>query len=82
MTLLWIANLVLLAVVAPVILLFAGRIVRRLRAIATLVDDTLRHAKGLSTQLEAVPKLVETKQLTGAARGIVGRYGRAVLQLL
>lgn len=82
MTLLWIANLVLLAVVAPVVLLFAGRVVRRLRAIATLAGDTLVHAQGLSSQLDAVPKLVETKQLTGAARGLIGRYGSALLRLL
>jgi hypothetical protein len=82
MELLWLANAVLLLVVAPLVLLFAGRIVRRLRAISKLAETTLKHGLGLSGQLEAVPKLVETKQLTGAARGLVGRYGTALTALL
>lgn len=82
MELLWVANAVLLLVVAPLVLLFAGRIVRRLRAISKLADTTLEHAAGLSGQLNAVPKLLETKRLTGAARGLVGRYGTALAALL
>ncbi|MDQ6725613.1 MAG: hypothetical protein M3066_05555 [Actinomycetota bacterium] len=82
MTLLWIADAVLLVVVAPLVLLFAGRVVRRLRAIAKLADDTLRHGLALSANLRAVPKLVETKQLTGAARQLVNRYGAGLVELL
>lgn len=82
MELLWVANAVLLLVVAPLVLLFAGRVVRRLRVIAKLSDETLSHAVGLSSQLEAVPKLVETKRLTGAARQLVGRYGTGLAALL
>jgi hypothetical protein len=80
--LLWIANLVLLLVVAPLVLLFAGRVVRRLRAISKLADTTLKHGLGLSEQLNGVPKLLETKRLTGAARQLVGRYGTALAALL
>ncbi len=82
MTLLWIADLVLLVVVAPLVLLFAGRVVRRLRAIAKLASTTLEHGLALSAHLEAVPKLVETKRLTGTARQLVGRYGSALVALL
>jgi len=82
MELLWVADAVLLLVVAPVILLFAGRVVRHLRAISKLADTTLTHGLALSGQLEAVPKLLETKRLTGAARGLVGRYGGALAALL
>jgi len=82
MELLWVADAVLLLVVAPLILLFAGRVVRHLRAISRLADTTLTHGLALSGRLEAVPKLVETKQLTGAARGLVGRYGAALVALL
>ncbi len=82
MELLWVANAVLLLVVAPLVLLFAGRVVRRLRAISKLADSTLAHGLALSAQLEAVPKLVETKQLTGAARQLVGRYGTGLAALL
>lgn len=82
MLLLWIADLVLLVVVAPLVLLFAGRVVRRLWAISKLADQTLQHGLVLSARLEAVPKLAETKRLTGAARGLVGRYGTALVALL
>lgn len=82
MTLLWIADLVLLLIVAPLVVLVASRVVRRLRAIGKLADDTLRHGLALSANLAAVPKLVETKQLTGAARQLVGRYGAGLVQLL
>jgi hypothetical protein len=82
MELLWLANLVLLLVVAPLVLLFAGRVVRRLRAIAKLADTTLEHGLALSKNLEGVPTLLETKRLTGAARGLVGRYGTALAALL
>lgn len=82
MELLWVADAVLLLVVAPLILLFAGRVVRRLRAISRLADQTLTHGLALSGRLEAVPKLVETKQLTGSARQLVGRYGAALIALL
>lgn len=82
MELLWVANLVLLLVVTPLLLLYAGRVVRRLWAISKLADTTLEHGLALSRNLEAVPKLVETKRLTGAARGLVGRYGTALAALL
>ena len=82
MELLWVANLVLLAVVAPLVLLFAGRVVRRLSAISKLADTTLEHGLALSKNLEGVPTLLETKRLTGAPRGLVGRYGTALAALL
>lgn len=82
MELLWVANAVLLLVVAPLVLLFAGRVLRRLLAISKLADSTLEHGLALSGRLEGVPKLLETKRLTGAARGLVGRYGSALVALL
>lgn len=82
MELLWVANLVLLLVVAPLLLLYAGRVVRRLWAVSKLADSTLEHGLGLSQKLESVPTLLETKRLTGAARQLVGRYGTALADLL
>ena len=82
MALLWVANLVLLLVVAPLLLLYAGRVVRRLWAISKLADLTLEHGMGLSKNLDSVPTLLETKRLTGAARQLVGRYGAGLAALL
>ena len=82
MGLLWVADAILLVAVAPLVLLFAGRVVRRLRAISKLTDQTLEHGLALSGNLEAVPKLLQTKELTGAARQLVGRYGTAIVALL
>ena len=47
-----------------------------------LFRSTLTHGLALSGRLEAVPKLLETKRLTGAAHGLVGRYGAALVALL
>jgi hypothetical protein len=82
MELLWVANAVLLLVVAPLLLLFAGRVVRHLWAISKLADSTLANGLALSKELEAVPTLLETKRLTGAARQLVGRYGAGLAALL
>jgi hypothetical protein len=82
MELLWVANAVLLLVVAPILLLVAGRVVRHLWAVSKLADSTLANGLALSKELEAVPTLVETKRLTGAARQLVGRYGTALAALL
>ncbi|HEX3621634.1 MAG TPA: hypothetical protein VHT97_04890 [Acidimicrobiales bacterium] len=79
---LWIGDAVLLVVVAPLVLLFAGRVLRRIRAIGRLSNDVLTHGLALSANLQAVPKLVETKRLTGAARSLVGRYGAGLVALL
>ena len=82
MELLWVANAVLLLVVAPLLLLFAGRVVRHLWAVSKLADSTLENGLALSKELEGVPTLLETKRLTGAARQLVGRYGTALAALL
>ncbi len=82
MELLWVADAALLLVVAPLVLLFAGRVLKHLRDISKLADTTLTHGLALSGRLEAVPKLLETKRLTGAAHGLVGRYGAALVALL
>ncbi len=78
----WIGNAVLAFVVIPVVLLFANRVLRPTMIIKEYADDILVHGVGLTGTLDAVPKLVTTKQLTGAALGLVGRYGAALKRLL
>jgi hypothetical protein len=73
---------VLGVVVFPVIILLLNRVMRPVYVINEYADDILEHGVGLTGTLDAVPKLVRTKELTGAALGLVGRYGAALKRLL
>ena len=78
----WIGNLALALVVIPLVLLLANRVLRPVMEIKEYADDILVHGVALTGTLDAVPKLVKTKKLTGAALGLVGRYGAALKRLL
>lgn len=82
MVLWWIGNILLIFVVAPVCLLFLNKVLRPAKEIKSYADDILEHGVGITGELDAVPKLVQTKQLTGQARQGVGRYGAALQRLL
>ncbi len=82
MVLWWIANLLLLFVVAPVCLGLLNKVLRPAQEIKAYADDILEHGVGITGELDAVPKLVQTKELTGQARQAVGRYGAALQRLL
>jgi hypothetical protein len=78
----WIANLLLLFVVAPVCLLLLNKVLRPAQEIKAYADDILEHGVGITGELDAVPKLVQTKELTAQARQGVQRYGAALQRLL
>lgn len=78
----WIGNVVLIAVVIPVVLLLLNRVLRPALEIKAYAEDILEHGVALTHTLDAVPKLVETTKLTKTARAGVLRYGAAVEQLL
>lgn len=78
----WIGNAALALVVIPLVLLLANRVLRPILMIKEYADDILVHGVALTGTLDAVPKLVKTKELTGAALGLVGRYGAALRRLL
>ncbi|MEO5678175.1 MAG: hypothetical protein ABIS47_00740 [Acidimicrobiales bacterium] len=78
----WIGNAALALVVIPLVLLLANRVLRPTMIIKEYADDILVHGVGLTGTLDAVPKLVKTKELTGAALSLVGRYGAALKRLL
>ncbi len=82
MALWWIGNIILIAVVAPVCLLFLNRVLRPVFEIRKYVDDVLDHGVKLTGTLDAVPKLLRTRELTGVARQGVGRYGSALQRIL
>ena len=78
MTWWWIGNVVLFLVVIPLVVFLANRVLRPVREIKAYADDVLEHGVALTGTLDAVPKLVETRQLTGACRKAVGEYGAAL----
>jgi hypothetical protein len=73
---------VLLFVVIPVVLLYLNRVLRPALEIKKYADDVLQHGVGLTGTLDAIPKLVDTLNLTTAAKGLVGRYGAALEKIL
>ncbi len=82
MVLWWIGIVLLVFVVAPVVILFLNRVIRPAYEIRSYADDILEHGVGITAQLDAVPKLVRTKELTGVARQGVARYTAALRRLL
>ncbi len=82
MALWWIGNIVLIAVVAPVCLLFLNRVLRPIFEIKAYADDILDHGVKLTGTLDAVPKLLTTRDLTATALQNAGRYGAALQRIL
>ena len=78
----WIGNLLLLAVVIPVVLLLLNRVVRPVKEIKQYADDVLDHGVKLTGTLDCVPVLATTCELTAAARLNVTRYGLALARML
>jgi hypothetical protein len=78
----WIGNIVLIFVVAPVCIMLLNKLLRPTFEIKAYADDVLEHGVALTGELDAVPKLVRTRELTSAARQSVSRYGSAVSRLL
>ena len=72
----------LILVVAPVCILLLNKVLRPILEIRAYADDILEHGVGLTGQLDAVPKLVRTRELTGQARQAAGRYGNALARIL
>jgi hypothetical protein len=77
----WVADLVMVVVIAAVLLL-VSRLLKPCREIIAGADVVLEHATSLSAKLDAIPKLVTTRALTGAAYEAVGAYGAQIERLL
>ncbi len=82
MALWWIANLVALVVVVPVVVVLANRVIRPATEIQHYADDILEHGVNLSKNLEPVPALLETQQLVGTAKQHAVRYVTALQPLV
>ena len=78
----WIANVALLFVVTPVILLLGNRVLRPAVEIQRYAGDILEHGVLLSSNLDPVPAVADTRDLVSAAKGLAGGYVGAVGPLL
>lgn len=81
MLLWWVGNTILL-VVTLILFVVLYRIMKPIREIQAHANEILEHGGGISRNLEAVPKLLQTQRLAGVARQGVGAYGAAVTKLL
>ncbi len=70
----WIGNLILLFVVVPVVLLLLNRLLRQIMEINAYANDILEHGVGITAALDAVPKLIQTRDLARTAHSAAGRY--------
>lgn len=82
MTLWWIANAALVGVVFPVAVVLTRNVYRRTAEIEELAGRVLAGGLAIDRDLEAIPKLVATRDLAVVARQRVSRYGAAVERLL
>ncbi len=81
MLLWWIADVVLV-VVAIVVFVLLQNLLKPVKEIQKQASDIIEHAGGLSTNLTAIPKLLQTQRLVTVARQGVGAYGAAITKLL
>jgi hypothetical protein len=77
----WIGNAILL-VVTLILFSLLLRVIKPINEIQKHANDIVEHAGGISRNLEAVPKLLQTQRLVGVARQGVGAYGAAITKLL
>jgi hypothetical protein len=69
-------------VILPVLILFLNKLIRPVMEIKAYADDILEHGVALTGTLDAVPKLVETRELTAVALEQVARYGGEIVRIL
>ncbi len=82
MVLWWIANAVLILVIAPVVVKLANNLLRPAIEIRRYANDILEHGVNVTGELDAVPQLEQTRQLSEVAKDAVIRYKAALQRLL
>ncbi len=82
MILWYIAALLLIFVIPPVVLMLLNSVLKPIKEIDRYVEDVLEHGVALTATLDAVPNLIRTCELTGTCRLNVTRYGLALARLL
>jgi uncharacterized membrane protein YvlD (DUF360 family) len=82
MTLLWIGNLVLIAVVVPVVLVLLNRLMRPVVQIRRESEAILAGGAVIATQLDLVAGLVPTRDSIKQIGAGVAQYGAALDKIL
>ncbi len=78
MTLLWIGNLIFLAVVIPAVVIILRRVITPAVEIKASVDDITEHGAQFAPHLGAVSELATTRQLVRDVNVELERYVRAL----
>ncbi len=82
MVLWWIANVVALVVVIPLVILLANRVIRPALEIKRYAENILEHAVLLRDNVEPVPALADTRDLVGRVKGNAAAYVTALERLV
>lgn len=82
MALWWLGNIVLIAVVAPVVVLLLHNLLKPVAEIGKATDQILAGGVNIASHLDAVPQLVTTRDLVTQVGGAVGAYGAALDEIL
>ncbi len=82
MTLWWIGNVVLIAVVLPVVVLILWRVMAAVREIGAHAAGIVTVAKSIDGKLDAVGNLVRSQHQIRETRRGLERYGAALDKIL
>ena len=82
MVLWWIANIVGLVVVIPLVIWLANKLIRQAYAAKRYAEEILVHGVGITGNLDPVPALAETAQLSADVQVNAVAYVTAVKRLL
>lgn len=82
MVLWWLANAILLLVVAPYLILLANHVLRPATEIRKCADDILEHGVALSKNVEPIPALSDTRSSISRIKGLAVRYLSSAGKLL
>jgi hypothetical protein len=78
MVLWWIANVLVLVAVVPLVVVLAHRVITAAQEISEYAEDILEHGVGITKALEPLPALSDTNELVGVATGHAVEYVTAL----
>lgn len=78
----WIGNIVLLAVIAPVVVFLLRGVLGATLTVRGAVDDVAVVGTKMVSDLEPVPELLKTESYVGQTTAGLARYGAALDEIL